>query len=73
MRTAAYCTAVKVVGHRMMNKLSSLLKQESHPLQVTLTALGSSFSNRLIHPKCVKERYPSFLLLSNFTISTAPY
>ena len=36
---------------RMMNKLSSLLVQESHPLQVTLTALSSSFSNRLIHPK----------------------
>ena len=48
---------VQVVGEsRMMDKLSSLLVQESHPLQVTLTALGSSFSNRLIHPKCVKER-----------------
>ena len=42
---------------RMMDKLSSLLVQESRPLQVTVTALGSSFSNRLIHPKCVKERY----------------
>ena len=66
---------VQVVGEsRMMNKLSSSLVQESHPLQVTLTALGSSFSNRLIHPKCVKERYHrSFLLLSDCTTSTAPY
>ena len=49
---------VPVVGESwMMDKLSSLLMQEFHPLQVTLTALGSSFSNRLIHPKCVKERY----------------
>ena len=49
---------VQVVGEsRMTDKLSSLLVKESHPLQVTLTALGSSFSNRLIHPKCVKERH----------------
>ena len=39
----------------MMDKLLSLLMQESHPLQVTLTALGSSFNNRLIYPKCEGE------------------
>ena len=39
-----------------MDKLPSLLVQESHPLQDTLTALGSSLSNRLIHPMGVKER-----------------
>ena len=50
--------SVQVVGEsRMMDKLSSLLVQESRPLQDTISALGSSFSNRLIHPKCVKERY----------------
>ena len=49
---------VQVVGEsRMMDKLSSLLVQKFHPLQDTFTALGSSFSDRLIHPKCVKERY----------------
>ena len=49
---------MQVVGERgMMDELSSLLVQESHPLQDTISALGSSFSNRLIHPKCVKERY----------------
>ncbi|KAI3355629.1 hypothetical protein L3Q82_004178 [Scortum barcoo] len=42
---------------RMMAKLSSLLNNTSHPLQDTLTALGSSFSERLLHPRCVKERY----------------
>ncbi|KAI3361701.1 hypothetical protein L3Q82_002059 [Scortum barcoo] len=41
---------------RMMAKLSSLLNNTSHPLQDTLTALGSSFSERLLHPRCVKER-----------------
>ena len=41
----------------MMDKLSSLLVKESHLLQVTITLLGSSFSDRLIDPKCVKERY----------------
>ncbi|TWW61037.1 hypothetical protein D4764_05G0011270 [Takifugu flavidus] len=50
--------SVEVVGNgRMMVKLSSMLKNTSHPLQDTLTALGSSFSERLLHPRCVKERY----------------
>ena len=49
---------VQVVGEsRMMDKLSSLLVQESRPLQVTISALGSSISDRLIHPQSVKERY----------------
>ena len=39
----------------MMDKLSSLLVKKSRPLQVTVTALGSSSSDRLIHPKCVKD------------------
>ncbi|TWW56196.1 hypothetical protein D4764_08G0001830, partial [Takifugu flavidus] len=50
--------SVEVVGNgRMMAKLSSMLNNTSHPLQDTLTALGSSFSERLLHPRCVKERY----------------
>ncbi|TWW80173.1 hypothetical protein D4764_10G0012030 [Takifugu flavidus] len=50
--------SVEVVGNgRMMAKLSSMLNNTSHPLQDTLTALGSSFSERLLHPHCVKERY----------------
>ncbi|TWW61350.1 hypothetical protein D4764_05G0014400 [Takifugu flavidus] len=49
--------SVEVVGNgRMMAKLSSMLNNTSHPLQDTLTALGSSFSERLLHPRCVKER-----------------
>ena len=47
---------------RRMDKLSSLLVKESHPLHVTISPLGSSFSDRLIHPKCVKERYHRSLL-----------
>ncbi|KAI3367035.1 hypothetical protein L3Q82_009669 [Scortum barcoo] len=51
-------TQWQVVGNgRMMAKLSSLLNNTSHPLQDSLTALGSSFSERLLHPRCVKERY----------------
>ncbi|KAI3375476.1 hypothetical protein L3Q82_003810 [Scortum barcoo] len=54
--------SVEVVGNgRMMAKLSSLLNNTSHPLQDTLTALGSSFSERLLHPCCVKERYQQVL------------
>ncbi|KAI3357203.1 hypothetical protein L3Q82_015667 [Scortum barcoo] len=36
---------------------SSLLDNTSHSLEDTLTALGSSFSDRLLHPRCMKERY----------------
>ena len=38
---------VQVVGEsKIMDNQSCLLLQESHPLQVSFTALGSSFSNR---------------------------
>ncbi|KAI3359201.1 hypothetical protein L3Q82_002718 [Scortum barcoo] len=43
-------------GQLWLAKPSSLLNNTSHPLQGTLTALGSSFSERLLHPCCVKER-----------------
>ena len=67
-------TPMQVVEEsRMMDKLSSPLVQESHSLQVTITALGSYFSNRLIHSKCVKEKYHrAFLLQSDSTTTTAP-
>jgi len=49
---------VEVVGdRRMMAKLSSLSENIFHPMQSTVTALSSSFSDRLLHPWCVKERY----------------
>ncbi|KAI3365881.1 hypothetical protein L3Q82_000863 [Scortum barcoo] len=51
----------------MMAKLSSLLNNTSHPLQDSLTALGSSFSERLLHPRCVKER---LLVLPNLPASS---
>ncbi|TWW54442.1 Serine protease hepsin [Takifugu flavidus] len=44
--------SVEVVGNgRMMAKLSSMLNNTSHPLQDTLTALGSSF--KYIQPVCL--------------------
>ena len=67
--------SVQVVGERrMLVKLASMLERDSHPLQDTLTALCSSFSDRLRHPKCVKERdRRSFLLLLlDCPTSTAP-
>ncbi len=52
----------EVVDRRVLAKLTSMLDHESHPLQDTLSALESSFSDRLIHPRCVKERFSrSFL------------
>lgn len=50
--------SVGVEGNgRMMAKLSSMLHNASHPLQHTLTALRNSFTDRLHHPCCVRERY----------------
>lgn len=49
---------VEVVGERkMMAKLLSILESDSHSLKHTLSELRSSFSERLIHPQCVKESY----------------
>ncbi|TWW81704.1 hypothetical protein D4764_01G0015190 [Takifugu flavidus] len=63
--------SVEMVGNgRMMAKLSSMLNNMSHPLQDTLAALGSSFSERLLHPRCVKERNRrSFLPAAEETLS----
>lgn len=47
-------------------KLSSLMENMSHPMQDTLTALGSSF--RLLHPQCVKERYCRSFLSAAFNL-----
>ncbi|KAI4894872.1 hypothetical protein NFI96_019185 [Prochilodus magdalenae] len=49
---------VEVVGdERMRTKFKHVLKNLSHPMYHSLEALGSSFSARLLHPRCVKERY----------------
>ena len=49
---------VEVLGdRRMAAKLSSRLDNVSHPLQDTLSSLCSSFSDRLLHPRCLTERY----------------
>lgn len=49
---------VEVLGdRRMRTKLLSIMADTSHPLQETVASLGSSFSDRLLHPRCLKERY----------------
>ncbi|CAI5670812.1 unnamed protein product [Oreochromis niloticus] len=51
---------VEVVSdRRMAAKLSSLLDNISHPMHETVTALSSSFSGRLRHPRCGTERFRS--------------
>ena len=44
--------SVEVVGER----LSTMMENDSHPMQETVKDLKTSFSDRLLHPKCVKER-----------------
>lgn len=56
--------SVKVEERRMVDKLSSLMKNDGHPLCDTVLALSSAFRDRLIHPSCLKERLHSYLLLS---------
>lgn len=53
----------------MMEKLSSQMENMSHPVQDTLTTLGSSFSDSLLHLQRVREILQVLLLLSDFTIN----
>ena len=55
-------TLEEVVEDRMLAKLLAIMDHPSHPLHKTLDKLRSSFSHRLIQPRCSKERYrKSFL------------
>ena len=65
--------SVEDVGERrMLAKLTSIMHNTSHPLHETVGALSSSFSHRLLHPQCRKERYrrsfiPTAIRLFNST------
>jgi hypothetical protein len=47
---------------RMTDKLVSIMKQDCHPLHGTVQACVSTFSSRLIQPRCHKERYKKSFL-----------
>ncbi|KAI3367290.1 hypothetical protein L3Q82_008333 [Scortum barcoo] len=50
--------SIEVMGERRaLAKLSTIMDNTSHPLHQTVGALSSSFSNRLRHPRCRKERF----------------
>ena len=50
--------SIEEVGERrMLAKLTSIMDNTSHPLHDTVGALSSSFSSRLLQPRCRKERY----------------
>ncbi|TWW78270.1 hypothetical protein D4764_11G0003910 [Takifugu flavidus] len=52
----------EVVRDRMVLKLRTIMDNPSHPLHNTVEKLRSSFSSRLLQPRCSKERYrKSFL------------
>ncbi|TWW56005.1 hypothetical protein D4764_09G0010550 [Takifugu flavidus] len=54
--------ANEVVRDRMVLKMRTIMDNPSHPLHNTMDKLRSSFSNRLLEPRCSKERYrKSFL------------
>lgn len=42
---------------RMTDKLINMMNHECHPLYDLVHACESSFSSRLIQPRCYKERY----------------
>ncbi|TWW52968.1 hypothetical protein D4764_0216870 [Takifugu flavidus] len=46
----------EVVRDRMVLKLRTIMDNPSHPLHNTVDKLRSSFSNRLLQPRCSKER-----------------
>ncbi|TWW68203.1 hypothetical protein D4764_19G0000010, partial [Takifugu flavidus] len=46
----------EVVRDRMVLKLRTIMDSPSHPLHNTVDKLRSSFSNRLLQPRCSKER-----------------
>jgi len=49
--------SVREVGdRRALAKLTAMLAHKSHPLHYTLSVLQSSFSDRLLHPCCVREK-----------------
>lgn len=51
---------------RIMAKFWAILDNISHPLHESMCALGSSFSNRLHHVSCSKERFHrSFVLAAD--------
>lgn len=63
--------SVELVGdRRILSKLSSMLSNEGHPLPDTLTALSSFFSDRLLHPGCVRRHCKCFLLQPDYNQNT---
>ncbi|XP_030604517.1 protein FAM49A-like [Archocentrus centrarchus] len=50
-------TVEVVRERRMTRRLYSMLSNDSHPMYGTVTALRSSIRDRLLHPKCLRERY----------------
>jgi len=67
--------SVEQVGERrMLAKLSNIWNNNSHPLYETVGTLGSSFSERLLHPRCKKERFrrsfvPTAVRLFNISLN----
>ncbi len=44
-----------IAQDRITDKLVSIMKQDCHPLHGTVQACVSTFSSRLIQPRCHKE------------------
>ncbi|KAI3363597.1 hypothetical protein L3Q82_001229 [Scortum barcoo] len=64
--------SIEVMGERRaLAKLSTIMDNTSHPLHQTVGALSSSFSNRLRHPRCRKERFRSSVAHPKLTYQIA--
>ncbi|TWW77449.1 hypothetical protein D4764_12G0008390 [Takifugu flavidus] len=58
----------EVVRDRMVLKRRTIMENPSHPLHNTVDKLRSSFSSRLLQPRCSKERYRKSFLPSTIRL-----
>lgn len=66
-------TTLEEISDRMLVSLLAITDNDSHPLHNTLDNLKSSFNNRFLQPRCLRERYSSSFLptaISLFNSST---
>ena len=57
-----------VLERRMLSKVQAILDNDSHPLHEVLDRLRSTFSQRLLAPRCSTERHMKSFLPVNISL-----